>query len=94
MHHESQWQIVFCQLLFEVIGVHNYSLTFLKLYFVMDSFLFRSSIKNCSPYDDMHIIEEDRNPLCREAKVTRTSLMNKLKILHNVGIGNINNGYL
>jgi hypothetical protein len=27
----------------------------------------------------VHIIEEDRNPLCCEAKVTRTSLMNKLK---------------
>lgn len=29
----------------------------------------------------VHIIEEDRNPLCCEAKVTRTSLMNKLKIV-------------
>ena len=46
----------------------------------MDSFLFRSSIKNCSHHvTSVHIIEEDRNPLCFEAKVMRTSLMNKLK---------------
>lgn len=38
----------------------------------------------------VYIIEEDRNPLCCEAKVMRTSIMNKLKIVTKVGyMGNL-----